>query len=722
MEAFTLTQSQLLDHEIDPRSQGWLADNLWHPFVNGTGVTQIYNNFAKEKIEPAYVPQSDTFSSRWVVHSLASAGGAVLTYALAGKAAGMGLGFAGSKLGLEGAAANILTNQTTAQIVGAGLYDFAKAPNAGETRLGNMAGSVAAFGVFSAGNYMLGSSKAIAESGLATTLGRIGVGAAGGLTSLETSHFVSSHLGAETNKLSWDDRFKAMANGGFINAALPPIQNTISKAVDAAVNAKPYRFATQTELSALADEHVLPSDTRAAFIQTDKAPGDLAAPNAKGAARSNAEDSLPKLILLKQQFKPEARQAQMERVAGELADFINGAKESLHIAIYDFRLKDPTVEKLVVDALNNRAEAGKDVKIAFFKPEEKSLVGDGVAAPKAYSAAEEPMPLEEPMEGTSHEFLAKLSSKIKTQALTPAETKAALDSIPDPLTDVLKAASPKETGTADKVIDVQKGDKGPLDSGVGTTGVTGAGKLMHNKYMVRDAGTKDAAIWTGSTNFTDDAFGSQDNNIIQIKSRSLADVYEKNFSQLWEKGSIQGTGKDLHTTVKVGDSTVTVAFSPGDGGFIDAEFARRISAAKNNVHIASMVISSKDILQSLSDKIDAGKNLSGIYDGPQMANIVRAWTKSTSDESAEKLALWNKVKGSLVAKNSHPYSPDGPHDFMHNKTVSIDDAVTLTGSFNLSMNATKNAENMLVIENPKTAIEYKNYIQDLVQTYGKAKK
>jgi hypothetical protein len=38
------------------------------------------------------------------------------------------------------------------------------------------------------------------------------------------------------------------------------------------------------------------------------------------------------------------------------------------------------------------------------------------------------------------------------------------------------------------------------------------------------------------------------------------------------------------------------------------------------------------------------------------------------------------------------------------------------------MNATKNAENVLVIENADTATQYRNYIQDLVKTYGKPKK
>ena len=50
----------------------------------------------------------------------------------------------------------------------------------------------------------------------------------------------------------------------------------------------------------------------------------------------------------------------------------------------------------------------------------------------------------------------------------------------------------------------------------------------------------------------------------------------------------------------------------------------------------------------------------------------------------------------LVSKRSTPFTPTGLHDFMHNKVLVCDDTVA-TGSFNLSSNATHNAENSLVV-------------------------
>ncbi|MBY0550773.1 MAG: hypothetical protein K2W95_26070 [Candidatus Obscuribacterales bacterium] len=694
MERLTISSALA---ESDSQSN-WASENLLHPFLNGTGVNQLVNNFRAEKQENWHVPHAEAFSRDWAAQTLASAGGAVLTYAVAGKATGMGLASLGAKIGLEGGAARFMNSHITGQVVGAGLLDFAKSPNAGETRIGNAAGSVLAFGVFSAGNSLIGRTERIAQSNIYSGLGRIAVGAAGGLTGLETSRCVSRGLGSDAPALTWNDRWTAMTHGGFVNFALPLAHKTISTALEGPPE--------QSSVTRPAD----PTNMKVSRAAGDPVTGFERIPGSSVVeAAVPAVDGKIKVILLKQQFEAAPRAAQVEQVATELATFIGGAKKTLHTALYDLRLRTPKIESLVINALNERAEAGVDVKLAFFKPNVKAGTDGFVAGDTAA-----------PVLGPSAEFLARLSPKIKTQVVEPpleATPGGGGFSIPDILGDALGR---KPNGQIrEGVIDIQKGDAGGLD-GVGTAGIVGGGKLMHHKYLVRDAGTRNAAVWTGSTNLTESAFGMQDNNIIQFKSAPLAKVFETNFGQLWEKGALVGTGKDLHTTVKVGDSAVSVAFSPGDGALIEADIARHIEAANTQVHIASMVISSTKILQALADKIDSGKHVAGIYDGPQMRNVANAWGRSASPESQVKIALWNKVKANLVAKNSHPYDPEGPHDFMHNKTLTVDNSVVITGSFNMSMNAMKNAENVVTIHSPVIAGQYTDYIKDLVQTYDGA--
>ncbi len=81
--------------------------------------------------------------------------------------------------------------------------------------------------------------------------------------------------------------------------------------------------------------------------------------------------------------------------------------------------------------------------------------------------------------------------------------------------------------------------------------------------------------------------------------------------------------------------------------------------------------------------------------------------------------MWQEVKQHLTARPSVPFTADGLHNFMHNKVVVADDTVA-TGSFNLSTNATKNAENVLRIASADLAGQYAAYVDGLVQQYGAA--
>jgi phosphatidylserine/phosphatidylglycerophosphate/cardiolipin synthase-like enzyme len=58
---------------------------------------------------------------------------------------------------------------------------------------------------------------------------------------------------------------------------------------------------------------------------------------------------------------------QASQIGDQLAEFIDAAKFSLHMAIYDFRLDGAAAEK-VIGALNAKAEAGITVRVAYFQP------------------------------------------------------------------------------------------------------------------------------------------------------------------------------------------------------------------------------------------------------------------------------------------------------------------------------------------------------------------
>jgi phosphatidylserine/phosphatidylglycerophosphate/cardiolipin synthase-like enzyme len=61
---------------------------------------------------------------------------------------------------------------------------------------------------------------------------------------------------------------------------------------------------------------------------------------------------------------------------------------------------------------------------------------------------------------------------------------------------------------------------------VETRAISTPGSLMHHKYIVRD----DKGVWTSSTNWTDDAFGREENVLITIEAPVTAAAYTKKCS------------------------------------------------------------------------------------------------------------------------------------------------------------------------------------------------
>ena len=242
-------------------------------------------------------------------------------------------------------------------------------------------------------------------------------------------------------------------------------------------------------------------------------------------------------------------------------------------------------------------------------------------------------------------------------------------------------------------------------------------KLMHNKFIVRDA----QSVWTGSTNLTDDAFTLMENNIVTIDSVPLAGYYAEEFEQLWEKENFDDTG-DIRTSaapITFADQagSARVMFSPGLGHEIDSEIARRVREAKRRVRICSLLINSGTLISELSNLLQRGQvKVDGIYDRTQMEDVYRQWQEVPSNHWKIP-ALKNIVlRAGLVGKNSTPYTPTSKHDFMHNKVLVVDDTV-ITGSYNFSRSAEFNAENILFIENAPLAERYCAYIDHIIQKY-----
>jgi phosphatidylserine/phosphatidylglycerophosphate/cardiolipin synthase-like enzyme len=243
-------------------------------------------------------------------------------------------------------------------------------------------------------------------------------------------------------------------------------------------------------------------------------------------------------------------------------------------------------------------------------------------------------------------------------------------------------------------------------------------KLMHSKFIVRDR----ASVWTGSTNFTGDAFTLMENNVVTVDSAPLAASYAADFEQLWEKENFENTGKiqtePVAFTFAGQPATARVLFSPGRGLEIDTEIARRVRAAQRRVRICSLLINSGTLIGELTNLLRAGRiQVDGVYDRTQMAEVYTQWQEVPSNHWKIPALQEIVARAHLAGKNSTPYSPTSRHDFMHNKVLVIDDTV-ITGSYNFSRSAQFNAENILFIESPALAQTYSTYIDHLISKYA----
>ena len=61
---------------------------------------------------------------------------------------------------------------------------------------------------------------------------------------------------------------------------------------------------------------------------------------------------------------------------------------------------------------------------------------------------------------------------------------------------------------------------------------------MHHKFVTRDS----ASVWTGSLNWTDDAWSRQENVIAVVHSPAIAKAYDLDFEQLWTTGDVARSG------------------------------------------------------------------------------------------------------------------------------------------------------------------------------------
>jgi phosphatidylserine/phosphatidylglycerophosphate/cardiolipin synthase-like enzyme len=246
-----------------------------------------------------------------------------------------------------------------------------------------------------------------------------------------------------------------------------------------------------------------------------------------------------------------------------------------------------------------------------------------------------------------------------------------------------------------------------------TAAVPGWPDLMHHKFVVRDR----AAVWSGSTNWTDDAWTREENVIVIVESTGVAIRFQEDFAQLWKKRDVQASGRVPTEPIRVGDAEVRTWFSPKRGEKLAHEIAHRIGAARRRIRIASPIITSGPILGTLAEvAADKKVDLAGVVDATQIDEVFDQWRMNGNNTWKTPSLMFVLRNAAFTGKRSTPYAPGAVHDYMHAKVCVCDDTVFI-GSFNLSHSGEENAENVLEIEDASLAERMAAYIDTIRGKY-----
>jgi phosphatidylserine/phosphatidylglycerophosphate/cardiolipin synthase-like enzyme len=239
--------------------------------------------------------------------------------------------------------------------------------------------------------------------------------------------------------------------------------------------------------------------------------------------------------------------------------------------------------------------------------------------------------------------------------------------------------------------------------------IPGDPDLMHHKYVIRD----DRTVWTGSLNWTDDAWSRQENVVAIVDSAAIAKGYMIDFEQLWSTEDVMQSGfVDPRR-----EDGMRAWFTPGHGEDLSARIAKLIRRARRRVRICSPVITTGPVLGTLAQVIaDRSVDIAGCVDATQIREVVQQWR--ANQNASWKLPLLQAVMaGPFTGKESTPYGAGTVHDYMHAKVTVCDDTI-FVGSFNLSRSGEKNAENVLEVENPALADRLAAFVDEVRAKYG----
>jgi hypothetical protein len=112
--------------------------------------------------------------------------------------------------------------------------------------------------------------------------------------------------------------------------------------------------------------------------------------------------------------------------------------------------------------------------------------------------------------------------------------------------------------------------------------------------------------------------------------------------------------------VRLNDVPVTIAFTPGESLAVLKEIVGAVAAARDRLYVASVVLSSGPVLAALSEAIDRGLPLGGLYYGPQMDQVERQ--RKAANVGTDVRDSWESTARAWIISRPDPGGPMGKRE------------------------------------------------------------
>ena len=219
--------------------------------------------------------------------------------------------------------------------------------------------------------------------------------------------------------------------------------------------------------------------------------------------------------------------------------------------------------------------------------------------------------------------------------------------------------------------------------------------LMHDKFIVIDK----SEVWTGSMNFTDSGTYEDNNNIMRILSKPIAENYGTEFDEMFVD-HLFGPNVRANTpnpTVTIDGIRLDNYFSPDDG--VLNPLTEALNGAQKSIYFLAYSFTANELGNIVRAKKAAGLKVEGVMEAEQV----------NSNQGTEYDPF--KQAGVEVRKDGNP-------GLMHHKVFIIDGKIVAFGSYNFSQSAEdRNDENMLIVYNEAVA---QQFLEEFARVWAQA--